>query len=138
MTVRCTKYGFATEVPWSQAETIDRVTAALKDEGFGVLTTIDVQRTLKDKLQLDSRPYTILGACNPQLAHRALEAEPAIGLLLPCNVVVYETDQGRIAAAMDPEAALTLAGNPALGPIAQEARLRLGRVIGRLAAAAPA
>jgi uncharacterized protein (DUF302 family) len=132
MTVRSTNYGFATDVPWSQAETIDRVTAALKDEGFGVLTTIDVQRTLKEKLQIDSRPYAILGACNPQLAHRALAAEPEIGLLLPCNVVVYETDQGRIVAATDPETALTLAGNAALAPIAREARLRLERAIGRL------
>ena len=135
MTVRSTTYGFATDVPWSQAETIDRVTAALKDEGFGVLTTIDVQRTLKEKLQIDSRPYAILGACNPHLAHRALEAEPEIGLLLPCNVVVYESEDRTTVAAMDPEAALTLAGNPALGPIAQEARLRIQRAIGRLAAA---
>ena len=124
MSTRTTSYGFTTPVPWPQAEAVERVTAALKEEGFGILTTIDVQRTLREKLQVDSRPYAILGACNPQLAHRALQAEPEIGLLLPCNVVVYEADEGTIVAAMDPGAALSLAGNPALEPIAQEARRR--------------
>jgi len=132
MSTRSTSYRFATPVPWPQAEAVERVTAALKEEGFGILTTIDVQRTLKEKLQVDSRPYVILGACNPQLAHRALQAEPEIGLLLPCNVVVYEADEGTIVAAMDPGAALTLAGNPTLEPIAREARASLERAIGRL------
>lgn len=135
MTITTTSYGLATRVPWLQAEAVERVTAALKEEGFGVLTTIDVQRTLKDKLQIDSRPYVILGACNPQLAHRALEAEPEIGLLLPCNVAVYESNGETVVAAMDPAAALNLAGNPALEPIAREARTRLERVLGRLTAA---
>jgi uncharacterized protein (DUF302 family) len=125
-------YGLGVRVPWPQEEAIERVTEALKEEGFGILTTIDVQRTLKEKLQLDSRPYIILGACNPHLARRALEAEPEIGLLLPCNVVVYEADGETAIAAMDPAAALALAGNPALEPIALEARARLERALGRL------
>lgn len=78
-----TRYGFGTETSWPQSEAIERVTAALKDEGFGVLTTIDVQQTLREKLDIDSDPYVILGTCNPHLAHQALQAEPEIGMLLP-------------------------------------------------------
>ena len=128
-------YGLGIRIPWPQEEAIKRVTAALKEEGFGILTTIDVQRTLQEKLQLDSPPYVILGACNPQLAHRALQAEPEIGLLLPCNVVVYEAGGETVIAAMDPVAALALAGNPALEPIAGEARARLEQALERLSEA---
>ncbi len=135
MAVRATNYGFGVHVPWPPAEAIERVAAALRDEGFGVLTTIDVQQTLQAKLAIESRPYVILGACNPQLAHRALEAEPEIGLLLPCNIVVYEADGGTIVSAMDPAAALALSQNPALQPIAQEAKARLERVMERLGGA---
>jgi uncharacterized protein (DUF302 family) len=134
MSIRSTSYGFATTVPWPQAEAIERTSAALKDEGFGILTTVDIQSALKEKLRVDLRPYVILGACNPPLAHRALEAEPEIGLLLPCNVAVYQSDGGTVVAAMDPEAALTLAGNPALKPIAREAGERLRRAMQRLSA----
>ncbi len=131
-----TSYGLGIRVPWPQEEAVERVAAALKEEGFGILTTIDVQRTLKEKLQLDSRPYVILGACNPHLAHQALQTEPEIGLLLPCNVIVYEADGGTVVAAMDPAAALALAGNAALEPIAGEARSRLERALGQLSEAA--
>ena len=132
MALSTTSYGFGVHVPWPLAEAIERVTAALRDEGFGVLTTIDVQQTLQAKLGIESRPYVILGACNPQLAHRALAAEPEIGLLLPCNVVVYEADGATVVTAMDPAAALALSQNPALQPIAQDAKARLERVMHRL------
>ncbi len=136
MNVKATEYGFGIRVPWAQAEAVERVTAALKDEGFGIITTIDVQATLKEKLGVESRPYTILGACNPQLAYRALQAEPEIGLLLPCNVAVYSADDATVVSAMNPEAALALSHNPTLEPIAREAKARLGRAIGRLSSAA--
>ena len=111
------------------AAVVERVTAALKEEGFGVLTTIDVQTTLKAKLDQDVPPYVILGACNPQLASRGLELEPDLGVLLPCNVVVRETPGGVVVAAMEPLAALALAGNDALAPLAAEARERIERAV---------
>ncbi|MEZ4573298.1 MAG: DUF302 domain-containing protein, partial [Thermomicrobiales bacterium] len=98
----------------------------------GVLTTIDVKETLKQKLDVDRSRYVILGACNPRFAHQALEAEPDIGLLLPCNVVVYEHDGRTRVAAMDPEAALKLSGNPDVEPMAREVRERIERVIAQL------
>ncbi|HYU21376.1 MAG TPA: DUF302 domain-containing protein [Chloroflexota bacterium] len=119
-------------VPLPYAAAVERTRAALKEEGFGVITEIDVQRTLKEKTGTDFRPYVILGACNPQLAHRALGADLDIGLLLPCNVVVYEADGGSIVAAMDPEAALGLVQNPAITPIAHEAKERLTRALDKL------
>ena len=123
-------YAIRTTVKGSYEETIPRVTDALKQEGFGILTQIDVKDTLKKKLDVDFPKYIILGACNPPLAHQALSAETEIGLLLPCNVIVYEGKDGRtVVAAQDPDAALGIVGNPAIAPIAKDARERLVRVI---------
>jgi uncharacterized protein (DUF302 family) len=123
-------YGIRTIVKGSYEETVPRVTEALKQEGFGILTQIDVKDTLKKKLDVDFPKYVILGACNPPLAHKALSAETEIGLLLPCNVIVYEGKDGRtVVAAQDPDAALGIVGNSALAPIAKDARERLVRVI---------
>jgi len=118
------------DLPYAQA--IERVTAALKDQGFGVLTEIDVQATLKQKLGTDFRKYIILGACNPPLAHQALTTELEIGLLLPCNVIVYEDHGANVVSIADPVAMLQLADNPSLEPVANEARARLQRVIAAL------
>lgn len=123
------RYAFGTSVPWNQNEAIERVTAALKAEGFGVLTTIDVQATLKEKIDVDREPYVILGACAPQLADRALHAEPEIGVLLPCNVVVYQKNGNTQVSIMDPEAALGLTGNSQITDIAVEVKSRLQRVL---------
>ena len=115
------------DLPYAQA--IEQVTAVLKEQGFGVLTEIDVQATLKQKLGVDFRKYVILGACNPPLAHQALTTELEIGLLLPCNVVVYEENGRSVVAIADPIAMMEVAGNPALEAVAGEARTRLQRVI---------
>jgi uncharacterized protein (DUF302 family) len=114
---------------------VERTTAALKAEGFGVLTTIDMQQALKEKIGRDIPRYTILGACNPGLASRALDAEPEIGLLLPCNVLVYERpDGGTVVAAMAPLSALGVVGdNPALTDVAKEADERLRRALAEVA-----
>lgn len=131
-------YGFGTtlNLPYDQA--IARVTEALKTEGFGVLTAIDVRATMKAKLDADFEPYTILGACNPQLAHRALGIEREVGLLLPCNVVVRQeqpgaqgADRTRVEIA-DPNAMLGIVRNPAMQEVASEARSRLQRVLAAL------
>ena len=117
------KYGFGTVVSLPYADAVARVRDALAAQGFGILTEIDVSATLKKKLDVDFPPYVILGACNPPLAHRALSAEREIGLLLPCNVIVYALDEKRSSIAiMDPEAAMTLSGNPAVASVAHEAR----------------
>ena len=130
------RYGLHVEIPASHEEAIARATAALKDQGFGVLTTIDVQQTLKQKLDREFRKYVILGACNPSLASRALEADLDIGLLLPCNVIVYETSPGRSAvSAMAPLMALGIAGDaPELQAVATEADRRLRSALSSLEA----
>jgi uncharacterized protein (DUF302 family) len=125
-----TDYGFRAtlNVPYEQA--VEKATAALKEEGFGVLTEIDVKATLKKKLDADFRRYVILGACNPKLAYQALQNELEIGLLLPCNVIVYETDEGQsVISIVDPISMLGVVQSPKLDAVAHEARTRLQRVI---------
>ncbi len=125
-----TGYGFSCELKDRDfANAISRVTEALKVEGFGVLTDIDVQATMKAKLGIEGRPYRILGACNPPLAHQALQAEPEIGLLLPCNVVVRQpTDDQLIVDFMDPVAVMQMTSNTEVAKVAQEVQMRLHRV----------
>ena len=126
--------GLKVTVNESFAEAVAHVTAALKDQGFGVLTTIDVQQTLKAKLDKDFRKYTILGACNPNLAHRALSTDLEVGLLLPCNVVVYEVSPtSSVVAAVAPMTMLGVLGeNPVLSEVAREADARLRTALARL------
>jgi uncharacterized protein (DUF302 family) len=125
-----TRYGMRVELPVSYEEAVEKATAALKTEGFGVLTTIDVKQTIKQKLDKDFRKYVILGACNPPIAYQALSAETEIGLLLPCNLVVYETEPGRSAvAAVAPLVTLSRAGNEALAPLGAEVDAKLRRVM---------
>jgi len=128
-----TTYGLSKQLTVPYDEAVEKVTAALQEEGFGVLTEIDVKATLKKKIDADFRRYVILGSCNPQLAHRALTTEREIGLLLPCNVIVYEDDDGGSAVSIaDPVAMMEVADNDALKPIADEARARLDRVLAAL------
>lgn len=122
-------YGFSINLHNSFEDTIARVTEALKAEGFGILTEIDVKATFKAKLDVDRLPYTILGACNPSLAKQALEADPDIGLLLPCNVVVREEEDGSVTVAfMDPAAVLGLVDKPGVEVLAGEVRGKLEQV----------
>jgi uncharacterized protein (DUF302 family) len=128
-----TLYSFYKTVNLSYQEAIDKVTEELKKEGFGVLTEIDVKTTLKKKLDVDFKPYKILGACNPPYAHKALQAEEQIGLMLPCNVVVYENLNGEIVvAAIDPIASMHAVNNPKLSEIAVTIRDKMQSVIERM------
>lgn len=124
------KYGYTVEVPLDFDTAYDRTVKQLKEEGFGVLTEIDVRATLKEKLDVDFRKYRILGACNPPLAHKALSAETELGLLLPCNVIVYDKGDGKSqVAAMDPASAMSMVDNPAVEPIAADVTERMKRVL---------
>ena len=126
-------YSIAKKVELSYDEALEKVTDELKKEGFGVLTEIDVKKTLKEKLDVDVSRYKILGACNPPFAHKALEAEPEVGLLLPCNVIVYESEDGLTnVAAINAEAMLSIVGRDDIKPIAKEVNERLKRVMDNL------
>ena len=131
MVTQTTPYGIGSTVDLDQSRALDLVKGELANEGFGVLCEIDVAAVMKKRLNVDFRPYVILGACNPPLAHRALTAERDIGLLLPCNVIVYQDDDpGRtVVAAMDPVEALKLTDNPDVRPVADDVRARLLRVL---------
>lgn len=123
------KYGFSKTTLLSYDQAVARVTEELQKEGFGVLTTIDVRETLKKKLNVDFTKYVILGACNPPFAHKALQAEEEIGMLLPCNVIVYEKGGQTVVGAFDPMIMTTIIGNENIQPIADEMKRRLERVI---------
>jgi len=128
-----TRYGLRVDLHTSYEDAVDRVMASLHAQGFGVLTTIDVQKTLKEKLNHDFRKYQILGACNPALAERALHAELEVGLLLPCNVIVYERERGMTSvAAMAPLPAMGIIGNKDLEDVAREADGRLRSALQQL------
>ncbi len=123
-------YAIRTKTNMPYDEAVSRTREALKSQGFGVLTEIDVKKTMKEKLDIDTRPYIILGACNPTLAHEAIKAEPDIGVLLPCNVVVYEDDDGEtVIAAMNPENLTDQIINPDLAPVTTEVTEKLRLVI---------
>lgn len=138
MVEQITRYGIGATVDMPYAEAVERVREALADQGFGVLTEIDVSATLKKKIDVDFRPYVIIGACNPPLAHRALETEPEIGLLLPCNVVVYEAGRPDrvVIAAMDPAAALGLSDNEELTEVALDVKRRVETALEQVAGSA--
>ena len=122
------EYGFSKDVALSYEDTLDKVTGELKKEGFGVLTKIDVKDTLKNKIDVDFKKYAILGACNPALAHKALQAEENIGLMLPCNVVVYEKDEKSVLSMFAPTLMKNLISNENINPIADEVNEKLHRV----------
>lgn len=129
-----TNFGFGKKVSTDFDTTIDKVTAALDKEGFGILTEIDVSATLKKKLDVDMPRYRILGACNPPLAHQAVSAVPEIGLLLPCNVLVREDDAGDVHVSfMDPQSVLGLVDNPDVEPLANQVREKLEQAMAQLA-----
>jgi len=123
-------YSFGGETELSFDEAVSKVTESMKEQGFGILTEIDAKKVLKEKLGLDRKPYKILGACNPQFAHKAIDMDPEIGTLLPCNVLIYEKDDGTVAvSAMNPEAALKLVGNPSIEDIAKQVRTRIEKAL---------
>jgi uncharacterized protein (DUF302 family) len=123
------QYGFSKAVDLPFEQTIEKVTEELKKEGFGVLTTIDVKDTLKKKINVDFKKYTILGACNPPIAHKALQTEEELGLLLPCNVIVYEKDDKTTVSIFDPILMTNIVDNEKLKPIAKEVKEKLQRVL---------
>ena len=128
-----TDFGIQKTLDLGFDEALARVPEALKAEGFGVLTEIDVKATLKKKLDVDFRRYRILGACNPPFAHRALQHSLDVGMLLPCNVIVYETDEGKtVVSAVDPMQTMAAQGDPAMRPLAEQVRQKLQRVIDSL------
>ena len=125
-------YGTTVVVQRPFADVVAAVRSALADQGFGVLTEIDVQATMKAKLDADLEPYLILGACNPPLAYRALQAEASVGLLLPCNVIIRQTDQGAVVEAIDPMTMVSISANPALQPIVDEVAGKLNAALATL------
>jgi uncharacterized protein (DUF302 family) len=129
VSMQAVEYGIGRDLNENYEAVLPRVVAALKAEGFGVITEIDVQKTMKEKLGVDGRPNVIIGACNPKLAHAALGVEADLGLLLPCNVVVYETDTGTRVAVVNAGAMLGMVGNEALAPIAAQVQQGLDRVL---------
>jgi uncharacterized protein (DUF302 family) len=131
MWMLATGYTLTRTTPLSFGEAVERVRADLKAEGFGVLCEIDVQATMREKLGVEGDPYVILGACHPALAHQALQAEPGLGVLLPCNVAVYEREGETEISAIDPERMLSIVGNDQLAPVAAEVKERLGAVVER-------
>jgi uncharacterized protein (DUF302 family) len=126
------QYGFSKTIDLSFENTIEKVTEELKKEGFGVLTTIDVKETLKKKIDVDFKKYTILGACNPPLAHKALQAEEEIGLLLPCNVIVYEKDNKTAVSVFNPGLMSQVVDNKNIKPVADEVQEKLKRVLNNI------
>lgn len=127
------RYGMSQALEMTYTDAVPAVKAALQEEGFGVLTEIDVKETLKKKLDVEYKPYIILGACNPNLAYEGLQAEPELGLLLPCNVIVYDAGGGTSTVSiLDPMQMVNMAENPELQPVADEATARLQRVLQRL------
>ena len=131
--MHATGYTLSATTPLPFADVVDRVRAELKTEGFGVLCEIDVQATLREKLGVEGEPYLILGACNPPLAHQALQAERELGVLLPCNVVVYQRGGETQISAIDPERMLSIVDNDELAPVAADVKARLGAVVERAA-----
>jgi len=127
--MQAVEYGIGRDLAGSYDQVLPRVLEALKREGFGIITEIDVMKTMKEKLGVDGRPHVILGACNPKIAHAALGLEADLGLLLPCNVVVYEIDGGTRVAVVNAGAMLGMVGNEQLSPLADEVQTRLNRVL---------
>lgn len=123
------KYGFSKTTDYNFEQAIEKVTEELKKEGFGVLTTIDVKETLKKKIDVDFKKYTILGACNPKLAHSGLQAEEELGLLLPCNVIVYEKNDRTVVSVFDPQIMTAVIENPNIKSIADEVKSKLQKVL---------
>jgi uncharacterized protein (DUF302 family) len=123
------QYGFNKITDYTFEQAIERVTEELKKEGFGVLTTIDVKETLKQKIDVDFKKYTILGACNPSFAHQALQVEEELGLLLPCNVIVYEKNDKTLVSIFDPRVMTLVIDNPQMKTVAEEVKNKLKRVL---------